>query len=100
MDKKTVAFADVIRRVGRCRYLIYLASSMSADLHGLWGIICTRHMGWNDWELVASVGLPSVLDGRLNLFWESASRSTPSARRRWLRPQVTPNAEGTGPITF
>ena len=73
IDEISVAFAGVIKRVGRRRFPLYPASSMSAELFELRRIICICRMRWNIWGLIPLRKLHPQLDGRLRLLRETES---------------------------
>ena len=98
--KIIVDFAEVIHRVRRRRYPLNLVSSMPAHLFELRRIIFMRRIEWGNWEVIPSPGPPSVLEGRLQLLRETASRGIGGARRGRLRSQVSPIPEELGPITL
>ena len=74
--------AKVLQVVGRGRYPLFRATSMSVDLFELWRSISMRRMESDNWEIVSSREIPAVSHGQF---------------RRFLK---SPLAEELGPITL
>lgn len=99
IDGISVAFSKAPRRVGECRYPLYVTSMMARDLFDLMHMVYLRRMECNRRELAPSPYLQKNEDPNPGIFWSVVARNIGRDRRRWRRAAISPISDAQGPLT-